>query len=682
MLLLALLENIDKPLTEPRGFDRNIDFSLPPGLRSLSFDQAEASARPEGDGGSPCCRFNEVGSSDRSGGSSLTFIDLLAESEQAGLGRVGQRRKFNFFSGGDRQSVTNLADIMLARESFEDMLSVAGALRDTVNKEQFRKALTQLMTRRDDVGLLTPMSTEFFPTDFTSSAKVSIEKQAAQGVCPFVEINRNEPPYQTYPDSEPESNLWYFREDPQMNSHHNYWHGLFSNKSLERRGEFFFYMHRQMTIRYNMERLTHNMGLVVPLSPDTWDKPLPLGYDAKLKAEIGVDYEPRPDNIRMSDLSGEKCPPGTCPFVAQKVSVMDDWYGEIQTAIRKKRVITDDGATISLRVSRGRDEGISPLGDIVEAVGSVNNKTYGDIHNQGHIFIAFVTDPAGTDTTKIGVMGNPATNVRDPIFFRWHQFADNIFSDYKASLPPYSDDELGFKEVEILSSSVQSNGGKNVLRTFLDKEEWTLHGSTVGTTNNFLARYNILNHEAYEYKIEVQSNLAKVVRAKLRIFLIPKSSPVTHANSPFAIEMDRFLFSLEKGKNTITRKSTESTVVAKRQRTLLELQEDFAHNNITEPELELFDGCGWPAHLLVPKGTASGNQFDLVVVLSRLLPGDAALSVHPEKISKSSFVHCGLPGGTLMPDSRPMGFPFDRPVTWRMPANMARTPVTIFHVEL
>ena len=232
--------------------------------------------------------------------------------------------------------------------------------------------------------------------------------------------------------------------------------------------------------------------------------------------------------------------------------------------------------------------------------------------------------------------------------------------------------------MKILSSQVITNGRRNELQTKIAKQEFMLHGSTVGpeVKTSYVARYNILNHEPFQYKFVVNSNFANV-KAKVRIFLIPNNTP--NPKSPLAVEMDRFLVSLKKGTNTITRESSDSTVVAKRQRTLLELQDDFAHNNIDEPELELFDGCGWPAHLLVPKGRPRGNDFDLIVVLSKLLPDDAAHDVDPDKVSKSSFVHCGLPGGTIMPDSRPMGFPFDRPVTWRMPGNMAKTNVQIFH---
>lgn len=35
-------------------------------------------------------------------------------------------------------------------------------------------------------------------------------------------------------------------------------------------------------------------------------------------------------------------------------------------------------------------------------------------------------------------MGDSATAMRDPVFYRWHAFIDNIFEDFKATLPRYT----------------------------------------------------------------------------------------------------------------------------------------------------------------------------------------------------------------------------------------------------
>lgn len=35
-------------------------------------------------------------------------------------------------------------------------------------------------------------------------------------------------------------------------------------------------------------------------------------------------------------------------------------------------------------------------------------------------------------------MGDSATAMRDPIFYRWHAYIDDIFQEYKSTLQPYN----------------------------------------------------------------------------------------------------------------------------------------------------------------------------------------------------------------------------------------------------
>lgn len=39
-------------------------------------------------------------------------------------------------------------------------------------------------------------------------------------------------------------------------------------------------------------------------------------------------------------------------------------------------------------------------------------------------------------------MGDSATAMRDPIFYRWHANVDDIFNMYKSKLPAYGDDKV------------------------------------------------------------------------------------------------------------------------------------------------------------------------------------------------------------------------------------------------
>lgn len=46
------------------------------------------------------------------------------------------------------------------------------------------------------------------------------------------------------------------------------------------------------------------------------------------------------------------------------------------------------------------------------------------------------------------MMADPATDLRDPIFFRLHAFIDEMFQDYKATIPRYTRGLVSFLFVE------------------------------------------------------------------------------------------------------------------------------------------------------------------------------------------------------------------------------------------
>lgn len=35
-------------------------------------------------------------------------------------------------------------------------------------------------------------------------------------------------------------------------------------------------------------------------------------------------------------------------------------------------------------------------------------------------------------------MGDSATAMRDPVFYRWHAFIDDVFQEFKQTLPTYT----------------------------------------------------------------------------------------------------------------------------------------------------------------------------------------------------------------------------------------------------
>lgn len=88
----------------------------------------------------------------------------------------------------------------------------------------------------------------------------------------------------------------------------------------------------------------------------------------------------------------------------------------------------------------GDDLGIDILGNMIEAspVLSPNIEFYGNIHNSGHLFNAYIHDPDHRHLEHFAAMGESTTAMRDPVFYRWHAFIDDIFQVYKRSISRYT----------------------------------------------------------------------------------------------------------------------------------------------------------------------------------------------------------------------------------------------------
>jgi hypothetical protein len=71
---------------------------------------------------------------------------------------------------------------------------------------------------------------------------------------------------------------------------------------------------------------------------------------------------------------------------------------------------------------------------------------------------------------------------------------------------------------------------------------------------------------------------------------------------------------------------------------------------------ENYCNCGWPFHLLVPRGTPEGMPFRLLVMLTDWNEDRVSHDAHCGSMS-----FCGVRDAAY-PDRRAMGYPFDRPL--------------------
>ena len=121
--------------------------------------------------------------------------------------------------------------------------------------------------------------------------------------------------------------------------------------------------------------------------------------------------------------------------------------------------------------------------------------------------------------------------------------------------------------------------------------------------------------------------------------------------------MDKFPVDLRPGKNTIVRSSTDSSVTISSTYTFKEL----LHGEDLREDRTEFCSCGWPQHLLVPKGNDKGMIFDLFVMITDGELDKVEGSGHGKKLCNDALSYCGVMDEKY-PDKRAMGFPFDRKI--------------------
>jgi len=105
------------------------------------------------------------------------------------------------------------------------------------------------------------------------------------------------------------------------------------------------------------------------------------------------------------------------------------------------------------------------------------------------------------------------------------------------------------------------------------------------------------------------------------------------------------------GRNTIVRKSTESTLT-------IPWSQMYQQLNSTKRKSKPYCGCGWPRNMLLPKGKRSGMTFDLFVMLTNGDDDEVKQNVVPQSC-RTAPIYCGI-ANQFYPDAKPMGYPFDR----------------------
>ncbi|EDW61649.1 phenoloxidase 2 [Drosophila virilis] len=616
----------------------------------------------------------------------------LAKKPNLGFAsKLGRKNQFSLFNTRHREIAGQLIQLYLDAPNLQEFVALAVYTKDRVNPVLFQYSYAVAIAHRPDTRTVPiPNISQVFPSNFIEPSVFQEARQEASVIAKSGNRSILEIPINyTASDREDEQRLSYFREDIGVNSHHWHWHLVYPASgpvevvNKDRRGELFYYMHHQLIARYNVERFCNNLKRVAPLN-NLRDE-VPEGYFPKILSS--VNNRTYPARVSRQLLRDVDRPDGNI-----EISELERWRDRVLAAIDQGFVEDAQGKRIPLDEVRG----IDILGNIVEASStlSVNNQFYGNLHNQGHTIISFAHDPDNRHLEDFGVMGDVTTAMRDPIFYRWHGFIDSVFNKHKALLPVYNATQLGFEGVNVTYVEARlgaANARPNTLLTYWQKSNANLAaGLDFGPVEdeNITASFRHLQNAPFTYTFNVTNSGAKRT-GTCRIFICPKTD---ERNQPLrleeqrlmAIEMDKFTVELVPGENTIRRESTDSSVAIPFERSFRAVGASYQPTAADELARFRFCGCGWPQHLLLPKGKPEGMQFDLFVMISDYTNDSVQqLTNTPNDACSTAYSFCGLKD-KLYPDRRTMGFPFDR----RLPndnlnefvaafTNMAKTDLTI-----
>ncbi|XP_055551442.1 phenoloxidase 2 [Wyeomyia smithii] len=603
---------------------------------------------------------------------------------------LGRQEQFSLFIPRHRKIAARLIDIFMGMRNIDDLQSCAVFARDRINPYLFNYAFSvALLHRKDTKDLDLPSIVEVFPDKYVDSKVFEQVREEATVVPEGMRMPIVIPKDFTASDLDEEHRLWYFREDIGVNLHHWHWHLVYpfdaSNRSIvdkDRRGELFYYMHSQLVARYNFERFCNRLQRVKRLN--NLREPIAEGYFPKLDSLVASRTWPgRVNNAMIKDLNRE------ADQIKQDVSDVERWIDRIYEAIHQGYVVDESGNRISL----DEEKGIDILGNIVESSTlSPNRQLYGDMHNAGHVFLSYTHDPDHRHLESFGVMGDVATAMRDPVFYRWHAFIDDMFQEHKIKLAPYTARQLTFEEISVTKIAVQSEGAPaNTLHTFWQQSDVDLsRGMDFVPRGNVFARFTHLQHAPFIYTIEIENNSEAQRMGFVRIFMAPRNdergTPMLFRDQRlFMVELDKFLVAVRPGANRIRRRSHESTVTIPFERTFRNLDIKRPEAGTSAEEAFNFCGCGWPVHMLIPKGLPEGFPTDLFVMVSDYEEDRVIQDLVGTCNDAASY--CGV-RDRLYPDRRAMGYPFDRlartgvdRLSNFLTPNMAVQPVNIIHID-
>jgi Hemocyanin, ig-like domain len=291
-------------------------------------------------------------------------------------------------------------------------------------------------------------------------------------------------------------------------------------------------------------------------------------------------------------------------------------------------------------------------------------------------------------------MWDTSAAIRDPVFWQWHRHVDDFGFRWQEAQPPGDFSDSPAVQLRSTAAGVSEDVAICAVADVADAsaagfdwaawgeqtfggDAWPKPASDIAPATSELHTHiatrtvagsslPYLDHDDFVYVIRAENQDNAPTDVTVRIFIAPETGAEDRRTW---IEMDKFHQQLGPGSRTvIVRPNRLSSVIQKPAHRPPQPRRTPGQNAAMN-----YCNCGWPFNLLLPKGTPGGMPFRLLVMLTSWMVDKTG----PDTTC-GSMSFCGARDANY-PDTRPMGYPFDRPFPNGISATLAPLPNVALH---
>ncbi|CAK1586876.1 unnamed protein product [Parnassius mnemosyne] len=483
-------------------------------------------------------------------------------------------------------------EVLYFAKDFNTFYKAAAWARQNINCGVYVDAIyLAILNRKDTERVSIPPPYEVLPNYFinrdaiikgslllANEEIINLENVREEGNSYIIDANYSKNLYETSDET-----LSYFHEDIGLNSFYflqklNMSPWLNTSLGLKPKfGEHIYYTMKQLATRYNLERYSNGLPELEDLS---WDSLSLTPYDPMLIYSNGNDFEPR-----SSAISGSN----------EDLAFLQSIENNIVTI-----------------ANRMKEKGYSKV-DIINHLMQilVTNK-----NSYENVALKILGNDFTSEQKSPSVLAHYLTTVRDPIFWKINKKIIDLVERVLSDLPGYLRNDLIFPGVEIVNVDI-----KKMITSF-DYFEFDVTDALKTATNNvkFQVKFGQyrLNHKPFSIKLNISSLVTQ--KGFTKIFIGPKVLPgeLSYKKNLFFL-LDCFEINLKKGKNIITRTSTEMNHLSEDLTSLKIIKKrlDDAEFGINSVPLKMMGlQTGFPQRLVLPKGAGDGLPFQIFVFIA------------------------------------------------------------------